>query len=63
MGADAIVIQEDTEAEGAKITILDRAGASAGTSARPASTSRRADSPLRRRPHAHHARRGAWPRP
>ena len=42
MGADAIVIQEDTKAEGDRRSPSSRRRASAATSARPGSTSRRA---------------------
>ena len=56
MGADSIVIQEDTKAEGNKITILE-APRSAATSARPASTSASATRPS---PPAARSPRATW---
>ena len=58
MGADAIVIQEDTKADGDKITILE--APRIGRHIRKAGLDFTAgDSAVRGRPHAHHARRGA----
>ena len=58
MGADAIVIQEDTKADGDKITILE--APRIGRHIRKAGLDFSAgDAPLRGRPHAHDARRGA----
>ena len=58
MGADAIVIQEDTKADGDKITILE--APRIGRHIRKAGLDFTAgDRAARRGPHAHHARRGA----
>ena len=48
MGADTIVIQEDTKADGDKITVLRGAADPAATSARPASISAPATRPSSR---------------
>ena len=58
MGADAIVIQEDTKADGARITILE--APRIGRHIRKAGLDFKRGRPaVRGGPHAHHARRGA----